>query len=175
MMLRSLLIIITLLFFIGTANLAVAFTNHNRHIINTASYKKSNSNNNSSSKKSSSQLNLYNSVEEAIAEAERIGYEQGTDSEAYRVQWDIVEELEAADSHRSPTTTPVQQELSYGPLITSLDLLQDKIDRKMDELNKLSRSLVEAGAGPEVERLAYASEEMRMILEEAVRSLDQYR
>jgi hypothetical protein len=45
----------------------------------------------------------------------------------------------------------------------------------MDELNKLSRSLVEAGAGPEVERLAYASEEMRVILEEAVRSLDQYR
>ena len=114
-------------------------------------------------------------MEEAIAEAERIGYEQGTDSEAYRVQWDIVEELEAADSHRSPTTTPVQHELSYGPLITSLDLLQDKIDRKMDELNKLSRSLVEAGAGPEVERLAYASEEMRVILEEAVRSLDQYR
>jgi hypothetical protein len=172
-MLRSQLII-TLLFFIGTANLAVAFTNHNRHIINTASYNKGN-NNNSSSQKSSSKLNLYNSVEEAIAEAQRIGYEQGTDSGAYRVQWDIVEELEAADSHRSPTTTPVQQELSYGPLITSLDLLQDKIDRKMDELNKLSRSLVEAGAGPEVERLAYASEEMRMILEEAVRSLDQYR
>ena len=178
MMLRPLLVIITLLFFIGTANLAVAFTNHN-HIINTASYNKrnsnSNNNNHSSSKKSSQQLNLYNSVEEAIAEAKRIGYEQGTDSEAYRVQWDIVEELEAADSHRSPTTTPVQQELSYGPLITSLDLLQDKIDRKMDELNKLSRSLVEAGAGPEVERLAYASEEMKMILEEAVRSLDQYR
>lgn len=172
-MLRSQLVI-TLLFFIGTANLAVAFTNHNRHIINTASYNKGN-NNNSSSQKSSSQLNLYNSVEEAIAEAQRIGYEQGTDSEAYKVAWDIVEELEAADSHRSPTTTPVQQELSYGPLITSLDLLQDKIDRKMDELNKLSRSLVEAGAGPEVERLAYASEEMRMILEEAVRSLDQYR
>ena len=178
MMLRSSLLVITLLFFIGTANLAVAFTNHNRHIINTASYNKGNnssSSSNSSSQKSSSQLNLYNSVEEAIAEAERIGYEQGTDSEAYRVQWDIVEELEAADSHRSPTTTPVQHEVNYGPLITSLDLLQDQIDRKMDELNKLSRSLVEAGAGPEVERLAYASEEMRMILEEAVRSLDQYR
>lgn len=175
MMIRSQLII-TLLFFIATANLAVAFTNHNRHIINTASYNKgNNNNNNSSSQKSSQQLNLYNSVEEAIAEAQRIGYEQGTDSEAYKVAWDIVEELEAADSHRSPTTTPVQQELSYGPLITSLDLLQDKIDRKMDELNKLSRSLVEAGAGPEVERLAYASEEMRMILEEAVRSMDQYR
>jgi hypothetical protein len=70
-MLRSQLII-TLLFFIGTANLAVAFTNHNRHIICTASYNKGNSNNNnSSSRKSSSQLNLYNSVEEAIAEAQR--------------------------------------------------------------------------------------------------------
>jgi hypothetical protein len=57
----------------------------------------------------------------------------------------------------------------------SLDLLSAKIDRKMDELNKLSQSLVEAGAGPEVERLAYASEEMKGILEEAVRSLDMYR
>ena len=34
---------------------------------------------------------------------------------------------------------------------------------------------MEASAGPEVERLAYASEEMKGILEEAVRSLDVYR
>lgn len=89
--------------------------------------------------------------------------------------WDIVEELEAADAHRTPAHPTSQQEVSYGPLISSLDLLSAKIDRKMDELNKLSTSLVEAGAGPEVERLAYASEEMKGILEEAVRSLDAYR
>lgn len=162
----SLLRATTLLFLISSTP-AAAFNNH--HIINTASHSKSNSS------YKSSKLNLYNSVEEAIGEAQRICSEQGGDSEACRVAWDIVEELEAADSHRTPAHSTTQQELSYGPLILSLDLLSAKIDRKMDELNKLSQSLVEAGAGPEVERLAYASEEMKGILEEAVRSLDMYR
>jgi hypothetical protein len=159
----------TLLFFLVSTNPAAAFNNH--RIVNTASHSK---NNNNSCYKSS-ELNLYNSVEEAIGEAQRICSEQGGDSEACRVAWDIVEELEAADAHRTPAHPTTQQELSYGPLILSLDLLSAKIDRKMDELNKLSQSLVEAGAGPEVERLAYASEEMKGILEEAVRSLDMYR
>mmetsp|Transcript_12043 Transcript_12043/g.20468 ORF Transcript_12043/g.20468 Transcript_12043/m.20468 type:complete len:169 (+) Transcript_12043:87-593(+) len=160
----------TLLCFLATNTPAAAFTNH--RITNTASH--TNKTNNHSSYRSS-ELNLYNSVEEAIGEAQRVCNEQGGDSEACKVAWDIVEELEAADAHRTPATPTSQQELSYGPLIMSLDLLSAKIDRKMDELNKLSTSLVEAGAGPEVERLAYASEEMKGILEEAVRSLDQYR
>ena len=152
----------TLLFLVSTTPTA-AFTNH--RITNTASH----------INKSSSEINLYNSVEEAIGEAQRVCNEQGGDSEACRVAWDIVEELEAADAHRTPANPTSQQEVSYGPLIMSLDLLSAKIDRKMDELNKLSESLVEAGAGPEVERLAYASAEMKGILEEAVRSLDVYR
>lgn len=155
----------TLLCFLASTNSTAAFTNHH-----TASHSCSNK-----TPYQSSKLNLYNSVEEAISEAQRICNEQGGDSEACKVAWDIVEELEAADAHRTPAHPTSQQELSYGPLIMSLDLLSAKIDRKMDELNKLSTSLVEAGAGPEVERLAYASEEMKGILEEAVRSLDVYR
>lgn len=153
----------TLLCFLISTNPSAAFTNAVSRINQFSTNHKS----------SSSALNLYNSVEEAISEAQRVCNEQGGDSEACRVAWDIVEELEAADAHRTPTNT--QQEVSYGPLIMSLDLLSAKIDRKMDELNKLSTSLVEAGAGPEVERLAYASAEMKGILEEAVRSLDVYR
>ena len=159
----------TLLCFLVSTNPAAAFTNHR-----TTNAAASHTNKTNSSYKSS-ELNLYNSVEEAIGEAQRICNEQGGDSEACKVAWDIVEELEAADAHRTPTHPTSSQEVSYGPLISSLDLLSAKIDRKMDELNKLSTSLVEAGAGPEVERLAYASEEMKQILEEAVRSLDVYR
>lgn len=154
----------TLLCFLFATNPTAAFTNH--RITNTAV---------SHTNEHSAALNLYNSVEEAISEAQRVCNEQGGDSEACRVAWDIVEELEAADAHRTPVNPTSQQEVSYGPLIMSLDLLSAKIDRKMDELNKLSTSLVEAGAGPEVERLAYASAEMKEILEEAVRSLDVYR
>ena len=164
----------TLLFFLASTNPVAAFHNHHHRIINTSSSSHSNKNTNYSSYRSS-KLNLYNSVEEAIGAAQQICNQQGGDSDACKVAWDIVEELEAADAHRTPANPTAQQELSYGPLIMSLDLLQAKIDRKMDELNKLSQSLVEAGGGPEVERLQYASEEMKGIVEEAVRSLDMYR
>lgn len=119
-------------------------------------------------------LHLYRSAQEAIADAERICAEEGMQSERCKVAWDIVEELEAADSHvRAPQAE--QHELSYSPLVNGLDILVSKIDRKLDELKNLSAQLADAGAGPEVERLIYASEEMKEILEVANRSLDQYR
>ena len=121
------------------------------------------------------ELNLYRSAQEAIAEAERICAEEGPYSERCKVAWDIVEELEAADSHdRKPQATG-SHELSYSPLVNGLDILSSKIERKMDELKKLSTELAEAGAGPEVERLVYASDEMKQIIQEANRSLDVYR
>ena len=43
-------------------------------------------------------LNLYKSAKEAIDEAKVICFEKGPNSEECRVAWDIVEELEAADS-----------------------------------------------------------------------------
>lgn len=128
----------------------------------------------SSSRRSITALDLYRSAAEAISEAERICMVEGSHSERCKVAWDIVEELEAADAHvRSPPSGP--NEVSYGPLIYSLDILSDKIERKMDELKKLSTQLAEAGAGPEVERLIYASDEMKEILTSAKSAMDQYR
>jgi hypothetical protein len=122
----------------------------------------------------STNLNLFRSAQEATVEAERICYEDGPDSERCKVAWDIVEELKAADSH-DRKQAPGPSELSYSPLVEGLDILSTKIERKMDELRNLSAQLVEYGAGPEVERLVYASDEMKQILEDARTAMNQYR
>ena len=135
--------------------------------------------NNHVSASSSSALHLYKSAKEAIDEAKIICFEKGPNSEECRVAWDIVEELEAADSRVRSTLKQQQSmganELSYSPLVDSLELLSVKVERKMDELKALSEQLTAYGAGPEVERLQYASDEMKQILAEARSSLDQYR
>ena len=119
-------------------------------------------------------LHLYKSTKDAIAEAKMICFEEGPNSERCKVAWDIVEELEAADSHvRSEPS--VANELSYSPMVDSLEILSSKIERKMDELKNLSEGLAQYGAGPEVERLSYASDEMKSCLEDARRAMDQYR
>ncbi|KAL7540051.1 hypothetical protein ACHAXR_009824 [Thalassiosira sp. AJA248-18] len=130
---------------------------------------------NSPPKKTATALNLQKSVEDAIAEANKICHYEGAGSRRCQVAWDIVEELEAADSHvRTPEAVPT--ELDYAPLVNGLDILTDKIDRKMDELRNLSSQLVESGAGvPEVERLIYASDEMKQVLAEAKAAMAQYR
>ncbi|KAL3809707.1 hypothetical protein ACHAXA_009401 [Cyclostephanos tholiformis] len=119
-------------------------------------------------------LNLFRSAQEATVEAERICYLEGPESERCKVAWDIVEELKAADSH-DRTQAPGPSELSYSPLVQGLEILSTKIERKLDELRSLSAQLAEYGAGPEVERLIYASDEMKQILEEARTAMDQYR
>eukprot|EP00977_Amphora_coffeiformis_P016677 scaffold5224_cov135-Amphora_coffeaeformis.AAC.1 len=90
---------------------------------------------NRSSSSSSSQLSLYDSVEAAIADAQRICAADPASNEC-RVAWDIVEELEAADSHKSPVagaaTTP--GELDGTAMMGSMDILLAKIDGKMDQL-----------------------------------------
>lgn len=119
-------------------------------------------------------LKLYRSAAEAIAEAERICMVEGPHSERCAVAWDIVEELKAADSHdRTPTTGG--NELSYVPLVQGLDILADKLERKLGELKKLSTQMAEAGAGPEVERLIYASDEMTQVLAEARAAMAHYK
>ena len=127
------------------------------------------SNNNSS-------LHLFRSAQEATAEAEYICHVEGPHSERCKVAWDIVEELKAADSHdRTQSSSHGPNELSYSPLVLGLDVLSNKIDKKMDELRKLSTELAGYGAGPEVERLIYASDEMKQILQDARTAMDQYR
>lgn len=98
---------------------------------------------------------------------------EGPGSERCKVAWDIVEELKAADSHERTNPRPI--ELNYYPLLEGFDLLSNKVDKQLDELRNLSTQLVEVGAGPEVERLIYASDEMKQILDEARAALNQYR
>jgi len=89
----------------------------------------------------------------------------------------IVEELESADAHTRtvPAQTKAQEEVGYLPMISSLDILSEKIDKKLDELQKLASNMAECGAGPEVERLVYASEEMKGIIRDATQAVQQYK
>lgn len=119
------------------------------------------------------QMYLYRSAQQAIADAERICAMEGPSSERCKVAWDIVEELKAADSHDRTKSAPI--ELNYYPLLEGFDILSNKVDTQLDELRNLSTQLVEVGAGPEVERLIYASDEMKQILEVARATLNQYR
>ena len=96
--------------------------------------------------------------------------------------WDIVEELEAADSHKDANAAVQaasweEKQVNYLPLLEGMDVLTSKLDRKLVELHNLSAQLAEAGAGEEIERLVYASEEMRGLLETArgkISELKQY-
>ena len=85
------------------------------------------------------------------------------DSEQCKVAWDIVEELEAADSHKGGVAPA--DELNYWPLVNGLDILATKLDRKMDDLKNLSEQMV--SVGPEIERLYYMADEMKKALAEA--------
>ena len=71
-------------------------------------------------------------------------------------------------------TKTTSNNVNYQPIsIQSLDILSQKVERKMDELNKLSLQLAEAGAGEEIERLVYASDEMKGVLRDARARLEQ--
>lgn len=117
-------------------------------------------------------LDLYDNVEEAIAEAQYTCNDYGNGSEPCKVAWDIVEELEAADSHKSDAAAVQaasweEKQVNYLPLLEGMDVLSEKLERKLVELYNLSKQLAEAGAGDEIERLVYASEEMMGLLESA--------
>eukprot|EP00956_Cyclotella_meneghiniana_P002420 scaffold2726_cov57-Cyclotella_meneghiniana.AAC.6 len=134
--------------------------------------------NHRSTKTNPTQLDLYASVEQAISEAQNVCSQYGSDSEQCKVAWDIVEELEAADSHRTDTAVALassweEKQVNYLPLLEGMDILSAKLDRKLYELNNLSRQLAEAGAGEEIEALVYASEEMRGLLENAKRKVQE--
>lgn len=117
-------------------------------------------------------LDLYDNVEEAIAEAQYTCNDYGNESEPCKVAWDIVEELEAADSHKSDAAAAQaasweEKQVNYLPLLEGMDVLSEKLERKLYDLYNLSKQLAEAGAGEEIERLVYASEEMLGLLESA--------
>lgn len=130
----------------------------------------------SASRASATRLQLYNSVEAAIDDAQRICAANPNSPEC-KVAWDIVEELEAADSHRGVAAPPEALSLSaeYASLVQSYDILRLKTERKMDQLKSLIMRMEELGVTDvTVARLANLSDEMKFALTEAQASLDMY-
>lgn len=125
------------------------------------------------SSSSATRLNLYASVEAAIADAQRICAED-PDSPECKVAWDIVEELEAADSHKGGVPSPVaiSNEAEYGSLVSGFDILSEKTDRKLGELVALTDKLAEwDGTDPSVMRVGDLAYELREALAQAKASL----
>lgn len=122
------------------------------------------------------QLNLYASVEAAITEAQQICAAQGQGSEACKVAWDIVEELEAADSHKKKPMMPANTTPDLVALMGSFDILVAKIDGKMEQLKATTEKFHELGASDPaigLEELYHRADEMQKQLAHVQRSLRQ--
>lgn len=113
------------------------------------------------------QLDMYRTVEEAIAEAQRICEQDPTSNEC-RVAWDIVEELEAADSHQGQQSMHADDGgVDTSALVGSFDILTQKIDGKMDQLKATVMALEAMGAPGNMPELARLADEMKFALENA--------
>lgn len=122
---------------------------------------------------SSTQLQLYQSVQEAISEAQRICAMDPTSQEC-KVAWDIVEELEAADSHLAAAAAIPSPTMGADvtAMLSSFDILIQKIDGKMDQLMATTMKLNELGASdPSIEALYVQAEQMKAALVAARQSL----
>lgn len=112
----------------------------------------------------STHLNMYDSVEAAIDDAQRICAEDPSSMEC-KVAWDIVEELEAADSHQlRQSGVDASQSMDYLALMGSFDILTEKIDGKMDQLIATATKLDSMGADPSFQDLARLADEMKQAL-----------
>ena len=126
-------------------------------------------------------LNLYKSAQDAIVEAQRICNEHGAGSEACKVAWDIVEELEAADNHKNISPTPQyyhgsitdQTPPDIAALMASFDILITKIDGKMDQLKATTDRFQQLGANdPSIAELGNHAIHMKYALRNARNSLN---
>jgi hypothetical protein len=108
-------------------------------------------------------LQMYENVEAAIADAQRICAGDPASAEC-KVAWDIVEELEAADSHKggiaaSNVNVPSADLEFYKG---GLDILLKKIDGKMDQLKGTTEKMAELGsADPAMTELWNRAVEMK--------------
>jgi hypothetical protein len=120
---------------------------------------------------STTRLNLYASTKEAIAEAQRICAVDSNSKEC-KVAWDIVEELESADSHRANAS---RQNIAQAgitnmspdivAMVNSFDILAQKVDGKMDHLKATTDKLQELGADdPAVAELGARAEDMKQLI-----------
>lgn len=110
---------------------------------------------------SSSSLNLYDNVESAIGDAQRICASDPSSAEC-RVAWDIVEELEAANSRRHAPEAATTADTDIAVFVGSFDILAKKIDGKMDQLRATMEKLEQLGCDdPSVAALGERAEEMK--------------
>jgi CP12 domain len=111
----------------------------------------------------SGSLKLYREVEAAIAEAQII-CGQRPDSPECKVAWDIVEELEAADSHKqvvSASSDDVASAMDVQALLASFEILTHKLDGTMDQLIATCEKFEEWGADPSVVELSQLAHQMK--------------
>jgi len=130
----------------------------------------------SSSRYSTNLSMMYESVEAAIEEAQRICAIDPASQEC-RVAWDVVEELEAADSHRGQVQPQphAPTDIEYTALMSSFDILVKKIDGKMDQLKATTVKLHELGAtDPAMEELYSRADEMQQALANVRANLNRY-
>jgi hypothetical protein len=109
-------------------------------------------------------LNLYRQVEAAIAQAHQICREDPGCSEC-KVAWEIVEELEAADSHMQAQANQEgasSSSMDFQTLMASFDILTKQLDGKMDQLIATCDKFEEWGADPSVAELSQLAKQMKV-------------
>lgn len=140
---------LSLLLLSAVANMASAFLGHTRQAV----------------VPSTQPLHMYESVEAAIAEAQRICARDPSSNEC-RVAWDIVEELEAADSHLGGPTQAATTDANSNAnlMVGSFDILSKKIYGKMDQLRATATQLETMGAPGDMHELVRLADEMQAAL-----------
>jgi len=111
---------------------------------------------------------MYREVEAAISEAQEI-CRANPGSPECTVAWDIVEELEAADSHlpspatsSSSSSTTSTTSMDVQALLASFDILTTRLEDKMDQLIATCDKFEEWGADPSVVELSQLAQQMKV-------------
>ena len=120
---------------------------------------------------------MFDSVEDAIAEAQKICADDPMSGEC-KVMWDIVEELEAADSHtkmsRKGLKPPkeLSRESKYESVLFGFELLEKNAEGQMDQVKALTDKLADLDVtDPAVTKLGELAVKMKEALVEAKDSL----
>ena len=130
----------------------------------------------SSRHSSSTRRFLFDTVKAAIAEAQRVCADNPNSQEC-KVAWDIVEELEAADSHKTSNTqqqaaTGISANAEYNSLLDSFDILSTRTTDKLQQLQQVTLRLEDLGVNdPAVSQLYDLSDELTRAIAQAKASL----
>jgi len=114
-------------------------------------------------------LFLFKSVEAAIAEAQRVCADNPNSQEC-KVAWDIVEELEAADSHKDGPEAPtgLSANVEYSSLLDSFDILAKRTSDKLEQLKAVTLRLEDLGVtDSRVTQLYDISDELNQAIAQA--------